>query len=85
MVPSHKTGNKQNLKNYRPISLPPIAGKIFEKILYNNIYEFFTKNNLISLNQPGFKLGDSCINQFLSITHEIYKSFDDGLEVQGIF
>ena len=31
MVPSHKKGNKQNLKNYRPISLPPIAGKIFEK------------------------------------------------------
>ena len=85
MVPSHKKGNKQNLKNYRPISLPPIAGKIFEKILYNNIYEFFTKNNLISLNQLGFKLGDSCINQFLSITHEIYKSFDDGLEVQGMF
>ena len=73
------------MKNYRPISLLPVAGKIFERILYNNMYEFFTENNLISPSQPGFKPGDSCINQLLSITHEIYKSFDNGLEVWGIF
>ena len=48
------------------------------------MYEFFTENNLISPNQSGFKPGDSCINQLLSITHEIYKSFDDGL-FRGIF
>ena len=85
VVPAHKKGNKQNLKNYRPISLLPVAGKIFERILYNNMYEFFTENNLISPNQSGFKPGDLCINQRLSITHEIYKSFDAGLEVPGIF
>ena len=48
------------------------------------MYEFFTENNLISPNQSGFKPGDSCINRLLSITHEIYKSFNDGLEVRGI-
>ena len=31
--------------------------------------------------QSGFKLGDSCINQILAITHEIFKSFDEGFEV----
>ena len=49
------------------------------------MYEFFTENNLICPNQSGFKPGDSCINQLLSITHKIYKSFDDGLKVRGIF
>ena len=84
VVPVHKKGVEQNFKNYRPISLLSVAGKIFERILCNNMYEFFTENNL-SPNQSDFKPGDSCINQFLSIPHEIYKCFDDGLEVRGIF
>ena len=37
------------------------------------------------MNQSSFKPGDSCINQLLSITHNIYKSFDDGYEVRGVF
>ena len=47
--------------------------------------KFFTSINLISPNQWGFKPGHSCINQLLSITHKIYTSFDDGLEVRGVF
>ena len=46
---------------------------------------FFNENGLISQNQLEFKPGDSCINQLLSITHDIYKSFDDGWEVRGVF
>ena len=39
----------------------------------------------ISSNQLGFKKGDSCIYQLLSIKHEIYQSFDNGFEVRRIF
>ena len=49
------------------------------------MFGFFFSNNLISPNQSGFKPGDSCINQWLSITHEIYKSFDDRLQVRVVF
>ena len=48
------------------------------------MFSFCIENGLISQNQSGFKPGDSCINQLLSITHEIYKSFDDGWEVRGV-
>ena len=85
VVPVHKKGDKQLLKNYRPISLLPIFGKIFERIIYNNIFEYLTTNKLISDNQSGFKPGDSCVGQLLSITHEIYHSLDNGLEVRGVF
>ena len=40
---------------------------------------------IISSNQSRFKPGDSCIRQLLPITHEIYKSFDSGFEVRGVF
>ena len=47
--------------------------------------EFFMRNDLISQNQSGFKQGDSCINQLLAITNEIYKSFDVCLDVRAVF
>ena len=49
------------------------------------MFSFFIENGLISQDQSGFKPGDSCINQLLSITDEIYKSFDDGWEVRCVF
>ena len=49
------------------------------------MFSFCIENDLISQNQSGFKPGDSCINQLLSIMHEIFKSFDDGWEVRGVY
>ena len=49
------------------------------------MFRFFFDNKLILTNQFVFKPDDSCINQLFSITHEIYKSFDDGLEVRSVF
>ena len=51
VVPVHKKGNKQTLKNYRPVSLLPICGKIFEHLIYNSLFEFYNANELISSNQ----------------------------------
>ena len=57
VVPVHKKEDKQILKNYRPVSLLPICGKIFERLIYNNLFEYFIENDLISQNQSGFKPG----------------------------
>ena len=54
VVPVHKKGYKQILKNYQPVSLPPIGGKIFESLIYNNLFQYFIENDLISQNQSGF-------------------------------
>ena len=85
VVPAFKKNNKQELRNYHHISLLPFSGKISERLLYGSIFKFFTENNLILQNRSGFKPGDSCTNQLLSITHQIYKSFDDGHEVRSVF
>ena len=73
------------MKNYRPVSLLPICGKILERLMFNEMLEFFIENKLISSSQSGFKPGDSFINQLLSITQKIYTSFDEGLEVRSVF
>ena len=45
----------------------------------------FLENNLVSSNQSNFSPGNSCINQLIAITHEIFKGFDYGLEIRGVF
>ena len=62
-----------------------ICSKIFERIIYNTIYNYLIDNNLVLQNQSGLKRGDSCINQLISITHDILNSLDEGLEVRGVF
>ena len=62
-TPIHKKGDKQPIKNYRPISLLPIYGKLFEKITFKHLYNFFDSNYLISKNQSGLRLGDYTVNQ----------------------
>ena len=80
-----KKKNKQELKNYRPISLLPVSSKIFERLLYDSMFKFFTENNLISPNQSGFKPGGSFVNKILSITHQTFKSLDNGHDVYSVF
>ena len=76
VVPVHKK-NEKNLKgNYRPISLLPIFGKIFEKLIYDSLYSHLVSHELLNPNQSGFRPGDSTVNQLLSITHTISKAFD---------
>ena len=76
---SIKKADQQILKIYRPVYLLPICGKFFERLIYNNLFEYFIENNLISQNQFDFKPGNICMNQLISITHEIYQSFDESL------
>ena len=87
VTPIHKKNDKQLIKNYRPISLLPICGKLFEKIIFNNLYNYFNTNNLITKNQSGFRPGDSTTNQLLYLVNEIHEAFEDpnSLEVRAVF
>ena len=85
LVPIQKKRNRECLENYHTVSLLPFCCKIQERLIFNKTFQFFIKNDLISQNQSGYKPGDSCVNQLLSITHEIYKSFGDRLDIRSVF
>ena len=76
VTPIFKKGDKQLIKNYIPISLLPNCGKIFEKLIFNNLYTYLDTNNLITKNQSGFRPGDSTTNQLLYLLDEIHQAFD---------
>ena len=87
VTPVHKKGDKQEVKNYRPISLLSLFGKIFEKIVFKDIYAYLISNQLITENQSGFRPGDSTTNQLLFLISEIHKCFEHpkSLEVRAVF
>ena len=85
VVPTFKKGEKQCIKNYRPVSLLPVCGKVFERLLYNKMFSFFSKNGLISPKKSGIRPGDSCTNQLLSIAHEILSAFDDSHDAKAAY
>ena len=84
-TPVHKKESKQVVKNYRPISLLPLFAKIFERILFSNMYNHLISINLITKNQSGFRPGDSVTNQLIFLVDKIHSSLDINLEVRSVF
>ena len=70
-----KKGDKQLINNYRPVSLLPICGNIFEKFIFDNLYKYLHLNGLITKNQSGFRPGDSTTNQLLYLVNEIHQAW----------
>ena len=40
IVPIHKKGDKQTLESYLPMSLLPICGKILQRLMFNEMFDF---------------------------------------------
>ena len=74
----------KTLESFRPVSSLYVCEKILERLMFNKIFNFSIENKLILSNQSGFKPDDSCINQPLSITREMYESFDVELKVRSV-
>ena len=55
VVPVYKKDSKLDFSNYQPISLLSNIERILKKLMYNSVYNFFTKNNLIYPPQFGFR------------------------------
>ena len=54
IVPVHKKGNKHLINNYRPVSLLPIFSNIYEKCIYDTLYNYIEGNDLFPKSQSGF-------------------------------
>ena len=69
--PLFKTGDKQNPKNYYPISLLSSLSKIFEKILVKRLERFFEKCDVLNSQQYGFSKRESTLNAPIDLTETI--------------
>ena len=77
--PLYKHGAKSDPSNYRPISVIPTVSKIYEKIIYDQLYEYLNANNLLNYCQSGFRSFHSTLTALLEATNEWLVNIDNGL------
>ena len=78
VIPLFKEGNHSDLNNYRPISIVPIVAKVFERIIYDQVYGYLTENNLTSSQQSGFRSLHSTVTALLEATNNWAFNIDKG-------
>ena len=78
VVPLFKGGDRENVSNYRPVSLLPLPGKLLEKIVHSRITSFWDDNNFLSENQGGFRKGHSTISTIADLTDELFCQINQG-------
>ena len=79
LVPVFKKGSKVDPKNYRPISLLPVVSKVIEKVIFNQIINFISENNILFELQSGFRQNHSTDFCLTYLNNKVIKGFDSGL------
>ena len=85
VIPLHKKGDVNDVKNYRPISVLSAASKIVERIVHKQFYDYLLKHSILSKAQFGFRPGHSTGAALASLTHPWHCAIDIGHIVCAIY
>lgn len=83
ITPVHKKGSKSEISNYRPISKLCIIAKLFERIIYNQVY--FALKKSLNQNQHGFLKGRSTVSNLIIFNDFITEAMDKGHQVDVVY
>ena len=65
MTPLFKNGSRSDSLNYRPVTLTSVCCKVLERIIVSQLAGYLELNDLLSVNQFGFRKGRSVEDQLL--------------------
>lgn len=85
VVPIFKQGNKNDLNNYRPISLLSVFSKVIEKLMQTRLVKFLDKHNILAENQYGFQKGKSTELALMKFTKIIYLNINNHKKTAAVF
>ena len=77
VLPVFKKDDVTLMDNHRPISLLTSISKLFEKVVFTQLYDHFHKNQLFYSSQYGFRKLHSTEFAALELTNRILKGIDD--------
>ena len=85
VIPLHKKDLTNVVSNYRPVSLLCVASKVFERIVFKHVFNFFRENFVINNFQSGFQSGRSTVTQLLELYHQFCSAVDCQKEIRVVF
>ena len=85
IAPIFKSGARDDRSNYRPISVLPFISRLFEKLIFNQCYEYLDANKSIYEHQSGFRLLHSVATALMASTNDWYLNIDKGKYTGLIF
>ena len=74
--PLFKSGDHSDKDNYRPISVIPTVARIFERIIYDQLYTYLIENELLNPQQSGFRSLHSTVTALLDLINECWYNID---------
>ena len=83
VTPVHKSGSRQNVENYRPVSVLACFGKVFELIVHDQLYPVAAA--YIPSSQHGFMRRRSTVTNLAVFTDFIARHMDKGLQVDVVY
>ena len=85
VIPLYKKDDPHIVDNFRPISLLPAISKIFEKIVFNQVYAYFDRNKLLYTSQYGFRKLHSTELASLELVDRVRSDIGNGKMPISIF
>ena len=61
-----KKNEKYIINNYRPVSVLPVASKIFEKAIYHNLLNYIEREDLLNINQSRLRIWSHLLKKSLT-------------------
>jgi len=85
VTPIYRKGRKEDPRNYRPISLTSVPGKIMEQFILSVLTGHVKDNQRIRPSQHGFVKGRSCFTSLISFCEQVTRLVDEGKAVDVIY
>ena len=78
IIPLHKKNDTLSVENYRPVSILSPLSKVLERIIYDQVYHYVTRNKILHKNMHGFRKNRSSLTAFLQLYDKWVKAANDG-------